>query len=60
VTDIDERGMMFGMAPHYDYPPDKMPNIYDTLVVKYRDTVNQQIDMTCKMACELLELKRPQ
>jgi F-type H+-transporting ATPase subunit beta len=30
-------------------PPGKMPNIYNALVVKGRDTVNQQINITCEV-----------
>ena len=29
------------------FPPGKMPNIYNALVVKGRDTVGQQINVTC-------------
>ena len=31
------------------FPPGKMPNIYNTLVVKGRDTVSQQINVTCEV-----------
>ena len=31
------------------FPPGKMPNIYNALVVKGRDTVGQQINVTCEV-----------
>ena len=31
------------------FPPGKMPNIYNALVVKGRDTVSQQINVTCEV-----------
>ena len=31
------------------FPPGKMPNIYNSLVVKGRDTVGQQINVTCEV-----------
>ena len=31
------------------FPPGKMSNIYNALVVKGRDTVNQQINITCEV-----------
>ena len=31
------------------FPPGKMPNIYNALVVKGRDTAGQQINVTCEV-----------
>ncbi|THU43541.1 hypothetical protein C4D60_Mb00t06970 [Musa balbisiana] len=31
------------------FPPGKMPNIYNALVVKGRDTIGQQINVTCEV-----------
>ncbi|KAL3648342.1 hypothetical protein CASFOL_007766 [Castilleja foliolosa] len=31
------------------FPPGKMPNIYNALVVKGRDTVGQPINVTCEV-----------
>jgi F-type H+-transporting ATPase subunit beta len=31
------------------FPPSKIPNIYNALVVKGRDTASQQIDVTCEV-----------
>ena len=31
------------------FPPGKMPNIYNALVVKGRDIVGQQINVTCEV-----------
>lgn len=31
------------------FPPGKMPNIYNALVVKGRDTVGQEINVTCEV-----------
>ncbi|KAF4360005.1 hypothetical protein F8388_004512 [Cannabis sativa] len=31
------------------FPPGKMPNIYNALIVKGRDTVDQQINVTCEV-----------
>ncbi|MBA0555457.1 hypothetical protein Golob_025634 [Gossypium lobatum] len=31
------------------FPPSKMPNIYNALVVKGRDTASQQINVTCEV-----------
>ena len=32
-----------------NFPPRKMPNIYNALVVKGRDTAGQQINVTCEV-----------
>lgn len=39
------------------FPPGKMPNIYNALVVKGRDTVGQQINVTCEVQQLLLNIK---
>ena len=31
------------------FPPGKMPNIYNALVVKGRDTLGQEINVTCEV-----------
>ena len=31
------------------FPPGKMPNIYNALVVKGRDTAGQEINVTCEV-----------
>ncbi|KAK8954388.1 hypothetical protein KSP39_PZI002296 [Platanthera zijinensis] len=31
------------------FPPGKMPNIYNALIIKSRDTVGQQINVTCEV-----------
>lgn len=31
------------------FPPDKMPNIYNALMVKGRDTIYQKINETCEV-----------
>ena len=31
------------------FPPGKMPNIYNSLVVKGRDTAGQEINVTCEV-----------
>ena len=31
------------------FPPGKMPNIYNALIVQGRDTVGQQINVTCEV-----------
>ncbi|CBI29916.3 hypothetical protein VitviT2T_012925 [Vitis vinifera] len=38
---------IIGLILNVTFPPITMPNIYNALVVKGQDTINQQINMTC-------------
>ncbi|KAL5580661.1 hypothetical protein UlMin_013103 [Ulmus minor] len=40
---------IIGLVLDVTFPPGKMPNIYNALIVKGRDTVGQQINVTCEV-----------
>ena len=40
---------IIGLVLDVAFSPSKMPNIYNALVVKGRDTVRQQINVTCEI-----------
>ncbi|KAL5577576.1 hypothetical protein UlMin_019275 [Ulmus minor] len=40
---------IIGLVLDVTFPPGKMPNIYNALIVKGRDTVGQQVNVTCEV-----------
>ncbi|QCD95820.1 F-type H+-transporting ATPase subunit beta [Vigna unguiculata] len=54
VSSIEKKNLghidqIIGPVLDVAFPPGKMPNIYNALVVKGRDTVGQQINVTCEV-----------
>ncbi|KAL7611196.1 hypothetical protein Lser_V15G13818 [Lactuca serriola] len=54
VTTLDKKTLgriaqIIGLVLDVAFPPGKMPNIYNALVVKGRDTVGQPINVTCEV-----------
>ena len=48
-TNIGRIAQIIGPVLDVAFPPGKMPNIYNALVVKGRDTAGQQINVTCEV-----------
>lgn len=54
VSTLEEKNLgciaqIIGPVLDVVFPPGKMPNIYNALVVKGRNTVGQQINVTCEV-----------
>ncbi|KAF8380769.1 hypothetical protein HHK36_028259 [Tetracentron sinense] len=54
ISTLEEKNLgriaqIIGLALDVAFPPGKMPNIYNALVVKGRDTIGQQINVTCEV-----------
>ncbi|KAG9438710.1 hypothetical protein H6P81_021342 [Aristolochia fimbriata] len=54
VSTLEEKNLgriaqIIGPVLDVAFPPGKMPNIYNALVVKGRDTVGQQVNVTCEV-----------
>ena len=54
VTTLDKKTLgriaqIIGPVLDVAFPPGKMPNIYNALVVKGRDTAGQPINVTCEV-----------